>query len=609
VAWDPETDPNVAGYKVYYGTASRSYQYNNDAGKNTTSTVSNLQTGTTYYFAVTAYNATGIESGYSAEVPYAATTCQYTLSPTSQSIGASGGPASTGVSTQSGCPWTAVSNALPWLSIPSTGSGTGSGTVSYSVAANSATTSRSGTMTIGGQTFTVNQAGSVQYSLSISKSGTGTGTVSNSPTGTSFSAGTPVTLTAAPDANSTFSGWSGGGCSGTSPCTVTMNGNTSVTATFNLKTYTITASTGANGSISPQGTVTVNSGANQSFTVAPNSGYQIADVTVDGASVGAVASYLFGSVMANHTIVASFKLPATYTLSVAKSGTGTGTVSNSPTGTSFSAGTPVTLTAAPDANSTFSGWSGGGCSGTSPCTVTMNGNTSVTATFNLQTYTITASTVDSNGSISPQGAVTVNSGTSQTFTIKPNIGYQVSDVKVDGTSTGGVSSYTFGNVRSNHTIQPTFSPANSSPGTVVVAVNAGGTQYSNGTGITYAGDKYYSGGRTWRTTAAIAGTTDDLLYQSERYGNFSYSTRVANGNYTVTLKFAEIYWSNTGRRIFNVKIGGKQVISNLDIFAKVGKNQAYDVAIPVTVTNGILKIDFVTMVDNAKVSAILVQTR
>jgi hypothetical protein len=460
VAWDPETDPNVAGYKVYYGTASRSYQYNNDAGKNTTSTVSNLQTGTTYYFAVTAYNATGIESGYSAEVPYAATTCQYTLSPTSQSIGASGGPASTGVSTQSGCPWTAVSNALPWLSIPSTGSGTGSGTVSYSVAANSATTSRSGTMTIGGQTFTVNQAGSVQYSLSISKSGTGTGTVSNSPTGTSFSAGTPVTLTAAPDANSTFSGWSGGGCSGTSPCTVTMNGNTSVTATFNL-----------------------------------------------------------------------------------------------------------------------------------------------------QTYTITASTVDSNGSISPQGAVTVNSGTSQTFTIKPNIGYQVSDVKVDGTSTGGVSSYTFGNVRSNHTIQPTFSPANSSPGTVVVAVNAGGTQYSNGTGITYAGDKYYSGGRTWRTTAAIAGTTDDLLYQSERYGNFSYSTRVANGNYTVTLKFAEIYWSNTGRRIFNVKIGGKQVISNLDIFAKVGKNQAYDVAIPVTVTNGILKIDFVTMVDNAKVSAILVQTR
>ena len=306
VAWDPETDPNVAGYKVYYGTASRSYQYNNDAGKNTTSTVSNLQTGTTYYFAVTAYNATDIESGYSAEVSYAATTCQCTLSPTIQSIVASGGPASTGVSTQSGCPWTAASN-VSWLSIPSTTFGTGSGTVSYSVAANSATTSRSGTMTIGGQTFTVNQAGSVQYALSISTSGTGTGTVSNSPTGTSFNAGTVVTLTASPATSSTFTGWSGG-CSGTSPtCTVTMNSNTSVTATFALQSDPIIiARAGAGGSISPSGTVAVAYESSQSFTITPSNGYKIINVTVDGVSIGAVNNYLFGNVMANHTIKASF---------------------------------------------------------------------------------------------------------------------------------------------------------------------------------------------------------------------------------------------------------------------------------------------------------------
>jgi len=304
VAWDPETDPNVAGYKVYYGTASRSYQYNNDAGKNTTSTVSNLQTGTTYYFAVTAYNATGIESGYSAEVPYAATTCQYTLSPTSQSIGASGGPASTGVSTQSGCPWTAASN-VSWLSIPSTTFGTGSGTVSYSVAANSATTSRSGTMTIGGQTFTVNQAGSLQYTLSINKSGTGTGTVSNSPAGTTFNSGTVVTLIATPAANSTFGRWSGA-CAGSSSCMVTMNSNTSVTATFSLQSDTIIASAGAGGSISPSGTVTVRPGSRQSFTISPGKGYKIINVTVDGMAIGPVNNYLFGNVGANHTIEASF---------------------------------------------------------------------------------------------------------------------------------------------------------------------------------------------------------------------------------------------------------------------------------------------------------------
>ena len=354
-----------------------------------------------------------------------------------------------------------MSNASSWLTIPSTTSGTGSGTVSYSVAANSATTSRTGTMTIGGQTFTVNQAGSIQYTLSISKSGTGTGTVSNTPTGTSFNAGTVVTLTATADANSNFGGW-GGACSGT----------------------------------------------------------------------------------------------------------------------------------------------------TSPCMVTMNGNTSVTATFTLKTYTIAASTADSNGSISPAGTLTVNSGASQAFTVGPKTGYKISDVKADGNSVGAVSSYTFGNVMSNHTIQAAFSLVSPAPATVVSAVNAGGSQYASQTGITYLTDKYYSGGNTWRTWASIAGTADGRLYQSERYGNFSYSFSVPSGSYSVTLKFAEIYWSSPKRRVFNVMIGGKQVISNLDIFALVGKNKAYDVTIPVVVgNNGILKIDFVTVVDNAKVSAILVQTR
>src|SRR5208283_4764580 len=94
------------------------------------------------------------------------------------------------------------------------------------------------------------------------------------------------------------------------------------------------------------------------------------------------------------------------------------------------------------------------------------------------------------------------------------------------------------------------------------------------------------------------------LYQSERYGNFSYNIPLTNGNYNVTLKFAEIYWNATGQRIFNVSMQGTPVISNLDIYAKVGKNAAYDVTKPVSVTNGTLNINFTTVVDNAKVSAI-----
>ena len=75
---------------------------------------------------------------------------------------------------------------------------------------------------------------------------------------------------------------------------------------FNLKTYTITASAGTGGSISPSGGVNVQSGANQTFTITPNTGYKIADVTVDGVSQGAITSYTFSAVNANHTIVASF---------------------------------------------------------------------------------------------------------------------------------------------------------------------------------------------------------------------------------------------------------------------------------------------------------------
>jgi uncharacterized repeat protein (TIGR02543 family) len=391
-----------------------------------------------------------------------------------------------------------------------------------------------------------------------------------------------------------------------------MNAPTTVIATFTLKTNIITATGGAGGSISPQGQIPVNYGATQNFTITPNNGYGIVGVKVDGVSGGPVTSYSFSNVTANHTLEASFATN-TYTLSINKTGTGTGTVTNSPTGSAFRAGTVVNLIATADTNSTFTGWSEG-CTGTSPsCTVTMNANTTVTATFTLtlQTYTITAS-AGTNGSISPQGAVSVNPGASQTFTITPVTGYRIADVKADGISVGAVSSYTFGNVRANHTLEAIFSPVpsnNPTPGTVVLAMNAGGKQYTDKAGIIYQADKYYSGGSIHRTTKAIGGTGDGSLYQTERFGNFDYAIPVANGNYTVTLKFAELYWSISGKRIFDVSIEGKWVISNLDIFAKVGKRWAYDVSIPVTVTDGKLNISFRSDVNYAKVNAILVRTR
>jgi len=91
-------------------------------------------------------------------VPQTTPTCTYQLSPTSQTLPSSGGNGTISVSTQQGCTWN-VTNGNAWITITAGSSGTGSGTVSFTVAANTSVTARSGTLMIGGQTFTVNQAG------------------------------------------------------------------------------------------------------------------------------------------------------------------------------------------------------------------------------------------------------------------------------------------------------------------------------------------------------------------------------------------------------------------------------------------------------------------
>jgi hypothetical protein len=102
-------------------------------------------------------------------------TCTYSISPTSASFAAAGGSGSVTVTAGAGCNWTAVSNAT-FITITGGASGSGNGTVSYSVASNGGTTSRSGTMTIAGQTFTVTQAGTSGGTELILNSGFESGT-------------------------------------------------------------------------------------------------------------------------------------------------------------------------------------------------------------------------------------------------------------------------------------------------------------------------------------------------------------------------------------------------------------------------------------------------
>lgn len=296
LAWDPSSDTAVTGYKLYWGAQGQEYALLADVGNSTSETVADLQPGITYYFAATAYDASGGESTYSNEVSYTAAAQAYTIT-------ASAGTG--GTITPSG---TATVNAGADQSFSiSPNSGYTISKVTVDGTSMGAVNSYTFTNVTGNHTISATFAPNT-YTLSIAKAGTGTGTVTTNPSGTTFTAGTSVTLTAAPSSGSTFAGWSGA-CSGTSQtCTVTMNSNVSVGVSFivTTQTYTITASSGIGGSISPVGTATVPMGGTKTYTITPRIGYAISNVKVDGVSKGKITSYTFRNVTTNHKIQATF---------------------------------------------------------------------------------------------------------------------------------------------------------------------------------------------------------------------------------------------------------------------------------------------------------------
>ncbi len=235
--------------------------------------------------------------------------------------------------------------------------------------------------------------------------------------------------------------------------------------------FTISASAGPNGTISPAGNKTVMAGESLSVSITPASGYRVADVLVDGVSIGATTSYTFWTVAANHTISASFTLDV-YTITAAADVNG----SITPSGTiTVNGGANQTFTITPNAgyqvlNVLVDGASAGAV--TSYTFSNVKANHTINAYFKVLTYTIT-STAGAGGSISPPGTTVLNVGASQTYTVTPAAGDHVTDVLVDGVSVGAVTTYPLTNVTANHTISATFA-ANSSY-TITASAGANGT--------------------------------------------------------------------------------------------------------------------------------------
>ncbi len=225
-------------------------------------------------------------------------------------------------------------------------------------------------------------------------------------------------------------------------------------ADFTIAQWVLTATAGANGSISPSGAVGVNDGGSQAFTITPSAHYHVAVVLVDGASVGAVTSYTFSSVTANHTIAASFAID-TYTITASAGANG----SVSPAGvTSVGYGDTLVVTVTPVAGYHVADVLVDSVSVGAVTSYTFAGvaaNHTISASFAINAYTITAS-AGPNGTITPSGAVPVTFGASQSFTIAAAATYHVDDVLVDGVSVGRVTSYTFTGIAASHTIAASF---------------------------------------------------------------------------------------------------------------------------------------------------------
>jgi len=274
--------------------------------------------------------------------------------------------------------------------------------------------------------------------LYITKAGTGSGTVTSNPTGINcgadctepYNSGTVITLTATADANSDFVGWSGN--ADCSDGQVTMTGDITCTATFNIKSFQVTATASGNGSgsisSSPSGisysypttntgSANFNYGTNVILTASAAAGSTVTWSTCSGTVSGngtTTATCTFSSLNGAKTASATFTLNQ-FQVTATASGNGSGSISSSPSGISYSYpttntgsanfnyGTNVILTASAAAGSTVT-WST--CSGTvsgngtttATCTFSsLNGAKTASATFTLNQFQVTA-TASGNGS-------------------------------------------------------------------------------------------------------------------------------------------------------------------------------------------------------------------
>jgi hypothetical protein len=289
--------------------------------------------------------------------------------------------------------------------------------------------------------------------------------------------------------------------------------------------FTIVASAGTHGTISPSGVADVAAGSNPGVAFSPNTGYHVDSVFVDGSYIGAPSGYTFTNVTTDHTISVTFAIN-TYTLTITATN---GSVTKNPDQPMYTHGSSVQLTAVPSSGFHFKGWGGDTSGFANPLTVPMVTNRAITANFG---HTISPS-AGVNGSISPSTVVNVAVGGNQNFTFSPIAHYHVDTVFVDGSPVGSPSNYMFTNVTIDHTISVKFAID-----TYSITATAGAHGTINPPGVTtvnYDGNQLYT--ITPDSGSAIVSVTADSVNVGKVITyNFAHVQR----NHTIAALFSNL---------------------------------------------------------------------
>ena len=382
------------------------------------------------------------------------------------------------------------------------------------------------------------------YTVTVGNDGNGTGTATPS----TAAAGTTITLTATPNKGYHFKEWqviSGGVTIKDNKFTM-PNDNVEVKAVFEEDVpapteFTITMKTDGNGTASASHAKAV-VGTEIRLTATPKEGYHFKEWQVISGNV-TIKDNKFTMPDGNVEVKAIFEkdappAPTEYTITYDLAG---GTAEGNPDTYTIETRT-FTLKNPTKSGYTFTGWSGTGLTGENNLTVTIEkgstGDRSYTAHWryngsghSYSYYTIKA-TAGGGGSISPSGNVSVREGRDQIFTITPDKGYAVSNVKIDGKSIGAVKSYTFENVSRTHTIEVVFMKANGNPQTGVFVDVATGS--------------YYEDAVDWAVENGITKGTDDTHFSPDgictraQAVTFLWRTAGSPASKTSTMPFTDV---------------------------------------------------------------------